>query len=69
MGNVKINRICPFKEWLTQRKLNEGVNPDKNVNAKHIHNNVYALWNITIFCKKHIALCNLTIITALSTNA
>ena len=41
MDNVKINRIRPFNEWLAQRKLNEGGNPDRNVNAKHIHNNVY----------------------------
>ena len=24
MDTVKINRISPFKEWLAQRKLNEG---------------------------------------------
>lgn len=41
MDNVKINRIRPFNEWLAQRKLNEGGNPDRNVNAEHILNNVY----------------------------
>lgn len=40
MDNVKINRISPFNEWLSQRKLNEGGDPNRNVNAEHIRNNV-----------------------------
>lgn len=41
MENEKLHRISPFKEWLRGQKINEGFNPDTNINDKHKRNNVY----------------------------
>lgn len=53
MDNVKINRICPFKEWLTQRKLNE----NKKENIELWDNHVYGF----VEYNGHVneAVCNL----------
>lgn len=47
MQNLKINRIAPFGEWLRDRKINEDVNPDTNVNDRHRQNNVYGFTEYT----------------------
>ena len=47
MQNLKINRIAPFGEWLRDRKINEGVNPDTNVKDRHRQNNVYGFTEYT----------------------
>ncbi len=47
MQNLKINRIAPFREWLRDQKINEGVNPDTNVNDRHRQNNVYGFTEYT----------------------
>ena len=41
MENEKLHRISSFKEWLRGQKINEGFNPDTNINDKHKRNNVY----------------------------
>lgn len=53
MDNVKINRISPFKEWLTQRKLNE----NKTENIELWDNHVYGF----VEYNGHVneAVCNL----------
>lgn len=37
MDNVKINRICPFKEWLKTKKLNENKTENVNVWDNHVY--------------------------------
>lgn len=37
MDNVKINRICPFKEWLKNKKLNENKTENVNVWDNHVY--------------------------------
>lgn len=41
MENERLHRISSFKEWLRDKKINEGFNPDTNINDKHKRNNVY----------------------------
>ena len=41
MENEKLHRVSPFKEWLRDKKINEGLNPGTNVNPKCRQNNVY----------------------------
>ncbi len=41
MENEKLHRISSFREWLRGQKINEGFNPDININDKHRRNNVY----------------------------
>ncbi len=41
MENEKLHRVSPFKEWLRDQKINEGLNSGTNVNPKYRQNNVY----------------------------
>ena len=40
MENEKLHRVSPFKEWLRDQKINEGLNSGTNVNPKYRQNNV-----------------------------
>ena len=53
MDNVKINRICPFKEWLAQQNLNE--NKTRGVNAMNKYIYEYAEYSSQL----NEAYCNL----------
>lgn len=41
MEDKKLLRISSFKEWLRDKKINEGINPDTSVNGKYKQNHVY----------------------------
>lgn len=53
MDNVKINRICPFKEWLAQQNLNG--NKTRGVNAMNKYIYEYAEYSSQL----NEAYCNL----------
>ena len=44
MDNVKINRICPFKEWLAQQNLNENKTGGVNAMNKYIYEYAEYSW-------------------------